>query len=234
MKRSIDAWIALRYALKPGMARGVVLATMLPGLALPAWGNEVADERLATEASGQILGALAKPEHGKPDPGLPGIQSEPLPLEPLSQAILGQMSGGEGAEPSPPSVSELNEFGPGESGPGESELDGPGVDESGVDESGVDGAEGTAPNGDPADVAEPIDLPGLPVLAETIAPAPGTAITPAERSEVFVQAAFLQQGDESSARLRGSGIYVLSPSVFAGATVDLTTGQAFRIPMSLG
>jgi hypothetical protein len=137
------------------------------------------------------------------------------------------MSGGEGAEPSPPSVSELNEFGPGESGPGESELDGPGVDESGVDESGVDGAEGTAPNGDPADVAEPIDLPGLPVLAETIAPAPGTAITPAERSEVFVQAAFLQQGDESSARLRGSGIYVLSPSVFAGATVDLTTGQAF-------
>jgi hypothetical protein len=51
--------------------------------------------------------------------------------------------------------------------------------------------------------------------------------TPAERSEVFTQAAFLQQGDDTSVRLRGGGIYVLSPSVFAGATVDLSTGEAF-------
>jgi hypothetical protein len=79
MKRSIDAWIALRYALKPGMARGVVLATMLPGLALPAWGNEVADERLATEASGQILGALAKPEHGNPTLDCQGFNQSRCP-----------------------------------------------------------------------------------------------------------------------------------------------------------
>jgi hypothetical protein len=52
-------------------------------------------------------------------------------------------------------------------------------------------------------------------------------LTPAERSEVFTQAAFLQQGDETSARLRGGGIYVLSPSVFVGATVDLSTGESF-------
>ena len=52
-------------------------------------------------------------------------------------------------------------------------------------------------------------------------------LAPAERSEVFTQAAVLQQGDETSARLRVGGIYVLSPSVFAGATVDLSTGEAF-------
>jgi len=53
------------------------------------------------------------------------------------------------------------------------------------------------------------------------------SIAPAERSQVFFQAAFLQQGDDSSARLRVGGIYVLSPSVFAGATVDLSTGESF-------
>ncbi|NJL46881.1 MAG: hypothetical protein HC929_04440 [Leptolyngbyaceae cyanobacterium SM2_5_2] len=40
------------------------------------------------------------------------------------------------------------------------------------------------------------------------------SIAPAERSQVFFQAAFLQQGDDTSARLRTGGIYVLSPSVF--------------------
>lgn len=50
---------------------------------------------------------------------------------------------------------------------------------------------------------------------------------PADRSEVFTQAAILQQGNEFSARLRGGGIYVLSPSVFVGAVVDLTTGSGF-------
>jgi hypothetical protein len=44
---------------------------------------------------------------------------------------------------------------------------------------------------------------------------------------VFVQAAYLQQGDDISARLRGGGIYVLSPSVFAGITADLSTGDEF-------
>jgi hypothetical protein len=56
-------------------------------------------------------------------------------------------------------------------------------------------------------------------------PAPG--MSPAERSQVFVQAAYLQQGSEGSARLRGGGIYVLSPSVLGGITADLSTGEAF-------
>ncbi len=51
--------------------------------------------------------------------------------------------------------------------------------------------------------------------------------TPAERSQGFGQAAYLQQGDEGSARLRGGVIYGLSPSVLAGVTVDLSTGEAF-------
>ncbi|TVQ05435.1 MAG: hypothetical protein EA368_19225 [Leptolyngbya sp. DLM2.Bin27] len=69
--------------------------------------------------------------------------------------------------------------------------------------------------------------------AETVTPpppapgSPGETLAPAERSEVFVQAAYLQQGGDGSARLRAGGIYVLSPSVLAGATVDLSTGPSF-------
>ncbi|HZG38825.1 MAG TPA: hypothetical protein VEZ50_09110 [Nodosilinea sp.] len=108
------------------------------------------------------------------------------------------------------------------------------------------------PNGDAEDIAEDIEEVDAAIAeAEAIAPAPHTpapsqldrdvaqtpapapapeplaGLAPAERSEVFAQAAYLQQGDEGSARLRVGGIYVLSPSVFAGATVDLSTGQAF-------
>lgn len=64
-----------------------------------------------------------------------------------------------------------------------------------------------------------------PGLSETEASQP--IREPADRSEVFTQAAILQQGNEFSARLRGGGIYVLSPSVFVGAVVDLTTGPGF-------
>ncbi|MBD2108884.1 porin [Nodosilinea sp. FACHB-13] len=73
-------------------------------------------------------------------------------------------------------------------------------------------------------------FPATPLVADTpTQPEQSVAQTvePAERSEVFAQAAYLQQGSEGSARLRVGGIYVLSPSVFAGATVDLSTGQAF-------
>jgi hypothetical protein len=69
-----------------------------------------------------------------------------------------------------------------------------------------------------------------PDQAEAAAQAPGSpgdSLAPAERSEVFVQAAYLQQGSDGSARLRAGGIYVLSPSVLAGATADLSTGPSF-------
>ncbi len=75
------------------------------------------------------------------------------------------------------------------------------------------------------ELAEPPLLETEPPRLETEPSQP--LLTPAERSEVFTQAAFLQQGDDTSARLRVGGTYVLSPSVFAGATVDLSTGEAF-------
>ncbi|MBD2258028.1 porin [Pseudanabaena sp. FACHB-2040] len=45
--------------------------------------------------------------------------------------------------------------------------------------------------------------------------------------EVYLQGAALLQGDDLSARLRVGGIYTFSPSVFAGAVVDLTAGNSF-------
>ena len=63
--------------------------------------------------------------------------------------------------------------------------------------------------------------PGLPPESQSVISGP------AQRSQAFGQAAYLQQGDEGSARLRGGVIYGLSPSVLAGVTVDLSTGQAF-------
>jgi hypothetical protein len=89
---------------------------------------------------------------------------------------------------------------------------------------------GTEPGTNPG--TEPGTNPGTnPALGTDLPPqAPLDAVgvtAPAERSEVFMQAAYLQQGNELSARLRGGGIYVLSPSVLAGITVDLSTGNAF-------
>lgn len=51
--------------------------------------------------------------------------------------------------------------------------------------------------------------------------------SPVGKAEFQAQASYLQQGGDLSARLRVGGIYTLSPSVFAGATVDLTAGNAF-------
>lgn len=65
------------------------------------------------------------------------------------------------------------------------------------------------------------------VEAPPIEALPSPGVSSAERSQVFVQAAYLQQGSEGAARLRGGGIYVLSPSVLAGITADLSTGEAF-------
>lgn len=46
-------------------------------------------------------------------------------------------------------------------------------------------------------------------------------------SVVQLQGVYLLQGDESSARLRATGIYVVNPSLMFGATVDLVTGESF-------
>lgn len=51
---------------------------------------------------------------------------------------------------------------------------------------------------------------------------------------IDLQGAYILQGDESSARLRATGIYVFNPSMMVGATVDLTTGNAFSDSESEG
>lgn len=73
---------------------------------------------------------------------------------------------------------------------------------------------------DPAPT-EPLPLEGSAPVPE---PAAGTSVGVPEFS---LQAAALLQGGDLSARVRGGVIYTLSPSVFAGATVDLTGGNAF-------
>lgn len=51
--------------------------------------------------------------------------------------------------------------------------------------------------------------------------------SPLGELELSAQAAALLQGSDLSARLRVTGLYPFSPTVFAGATVDLTSGNAF-------
>ncbi|NDJ16574.1 carbohydrate porin [Myxacorys almedinensis] len=51
-----------------------------------------------------------------------------------------------------------------------------------------------------------------------------TALTP---PDLTFQGVYLYQGDQTSARARLTGTYPLSPSVLFGATLDLTTGNAF-------
>lgn len=65
---------------------------------------------------------------------------------------------------------------------------------------------------------------------------PGEEAVPSETSErandlgeplVTAQGVYLLQGDESSARARLTASYALTPNVLFGATLDLTTGDAF-------
>lgn len=234
----MGAWLALRYALNPGAATGIVLATALFGIAPHAWGSELSDHRLATEnlSSGELSlsdspqdnevagdltisslsiegfstetwsteGHVFSPKTQlKTEPGylqLPQPGTAPLGLNPvLAQTILLPTAGNDDET--------LGEI------------------EAAEAETEAAGVETISPDSLPAtDIPDP--TPPAQDVAQTTSE-PETTLAPAERSEVFVQAAYLQEGSEGSARLRAGGIYVLSPSVFAGATVDLSTGQAF-------
>ncbi len=204
MERSIGAWAVLRYALNPGILSAVVLATILPGLAPPAWGREVVSEILAAEAEWQML--LVPVKHGpeQPGPEKPGPEQSGVGLM-LAQEQPSSSDSGGVARPAAAAVPEVEAIAPEAADAGDAVVAAPG-------DIAVDG-DPTAP------------------LAETLAPAPPQSseaeVAPAERSEVFGQAAYLQQGGEGSARLRAGGIYVLSPSVFAGVTADLSTGPSF-------
>lgn len=70
-----------------------------------------------------------------------------------------------------------------------------------------------------------------PLLAQT--PDDPDAATSTQASDliqtplIHVQGAYLLQDSDSSARARVTGTYALSPHILVGATVDLTTGDAF-------
>lgn len=68
-------------------------------------------------------------------------------------------------------------------------------------------------------------------LAQAAETASGSRVGQAELS---LQAAALLQGSDLSARLRASGLYTFSPSVFAGAVVDLTAGTGFSDSAAVG
>ncbi|MBE9159461.1 porin [Nodosilinea sp. LEGE 06152] len=113
--------------------------------------------------------------------------------------------------------------------PGETETAEASTAEASTAEASTVGTDTVGANTIAPDPLQPIDSSASTPISQDIAQPtePEATLAPAERSEVFVQAAYLQEGSEGSARLRAGGIYVLSPSVFAGATVDLSTGQAF-------
>jgi hypothetical protein len=74
----------------------------------------------------------------------------------------------------------------------------------------------------------PATLPGsTPEPLSTDASSLGEIIRPVTPPSLRFQAAAIQQGDDFSARTRLQGYYFLSPYALVGATVDLTTGNAF-------
>ncbi|MBE9182399.1 porin, partial [Oculatella sp. LEGE 06141] len=77
----------------------------------------------------------------------------------------------------------------------------------------------------PLTTASPLSYPtpATPSVAQA-PPSSSAALTP---PALRFQGVYVLQGDESSARARLSGLYPLSPRVQAGATLDLTTGEAF-------
>jgi len=207
----MGAWAVLRYALNPGILSSFVLATILCGFAPSAWGREVTSGVLAAEAEWPMLLVPVKPGPEKLGPQKLGPEQSGVGLmlaqEQPSSPVLGGVARPAVALP---------------------EVEMPQVEQPEVEaiapEAVAAGDGGVAAPGDSA-----VDSGPTAQQAETVAPAPpqSSAAAPAERSEVFGQAAYLQQGGEGSARLRVGGIYVLSPSVFAGATVDLSTGPSF-------
>jgi hypothetical protein len=190
--------MALRYALYPGMASAVMLVTTLQSGILPAWGNEVASQ---TSSAEYLLGEFGS--------GQLAALPSPLRFKPGLVKPDSNRSGtivrfrGEEAEQG---------------------FAGEAIALEATPPDGTGAAEPTAPL-----IQVPVQEPALeplePLELDPLVPA--DILAPAERSEVFTQAAYLQEGGDISARLRVGGIYVLSPSVFAGITVDLTAGQAF-------
>ncbi len=209
MHYSLGACMALRYALYPGMASAVMLVTTLQSGISPAWGNEVASQPLSATSLSVESGAWRSAAM----PSL--LLVKPELIKPGSALVLAQ--GGPDPDRSGTAV---------QSGEEETEQGfvGEAIALEATPPDGTGEAEPTAP---PTQV--PVQEPALEPL-EPLEPdplVPADTLAPAERSEVFTQAAYLQEGGDISARLRVGGIYVLSPSVFAGITVDLTAGQAF-------
>ncbi|WP_155523638.1 hypothetical protein [Nodosilinea nodulosa] len=225
----MGAWLALRYALNPGAATGLVLATALLGLAPAAWGSELSDNTWAADAL----------SNGGLSPGnLPGGDTLTSDRDTSRPGLPPEHDAARLAVGSPPAPTPLPLPKPGAAKP----RPGLGLAQGRplVSATGAE-APGTLPAGTPAPsqasdaaptVLEPVAGNAAQSEQEVLPPAvptpkPEATLAPAERSEVFAQAAYLQEGGEGSARLRVGGIYVLSPSVFVGATVDLSTGQAF-------
>jgi Carbohydrate-selective porin, OprB family len=88
---------------------------------------------------------------------------------------------------------------------------------------------------DQADPSAPFDFtppspisPGSPLTPpSTEANSLGEIVRPVTPPSLRFQAAAIQEGDDFSARTRLQGYYFLSPYALVGATVDLTTGNAF-------
>ncbi|MGB3139104.1 MAG: hypothetical protein WBB18_20015 [Nodosilinea sp.] len=238
----MGAWLALRYALNPGILAGIVLTAALPGLTPAAWGQEVSTDNLAAvkfsgnslpidssddwsasdfgndlTVSNQAAVFLAESRFSDSEQGLQTKDYSRQPSEPeaapsSAEALVGDnpLLLAPDASAAVPTAAE------------NTDADQDGADEAASAETGATALESTEPAA-AADTSAPDQTEQA--VAQAAAAAEG--LTPAERSEVFVQAAYLQEGSEGSARLRAGGIYVLSPSVFAGATADLSTGQAF-------
>ncbi len=196
-------WRAFLWALHSGMASAVMLVSVLYGFIPPAWGNEIARQSgvIASESwdlREAMPPPLPKPGLAKLDPALILAEGLPVVAPPEADPQRWTEDGKEGfAEGLDAAAITFD------APPSSGDIS---RDDSSVAPEVITATLSEAPTLDP----------------ETLLPP-----APVERSEVFFQAAYLQQGNDISARLRGGGIYVLSPSVFAGVTADLSTGPAF-------
>ncbi|MGB3312007.1 MAG: hypothetical protein WBA86_19835 [Nodosilinea sp.] len=242
----MGAWLALRYALNPGVATGIVLSTVLFGIAPTTWGSELTGDNLATEnfSTGELSQSDLFKDNGLADDLVgSGLSTEDWATEnyafspktglktDLSDLQLQPEAAQVGLAPVLAQSVQLAPVDDEEDIPGEIEAAEAETAEVEIAEAETAEAETAEAETAEADSLPATDIPAPTQSAQNVDPtstsAPGATLAPAERSEVFVQAAYLQEGSQGSARLRAGGIYVLSPSVFAGATVDLSTGQAF-------
>jgi hypothetical protein len=218
MNPYLGAWMALRWVLNPWMLGAIAMATALNTSISPAWSQGATPQAEAGDgetawAGGLGLGLLTKPEVAKQ--ATAGLPPQRTLADGVDLAARPASLGTEAPAPADRPATSVRE-------------DPPTFPETALaPDSSLEAALHEGVN--QAELADP--APSAIAQAETLEPenalAPLPGMAPAERSEVFVQAAYLQQGDELSARLRGGGIYVLSPSVLAGITADLSTGQAF-------